>query len=310
LVIVAGPTASGKSALAMALAGRLGGTVINADAMQCYRELRVLTARPSAADEAAVPHALYGVKAAAEPANAAWWRGAALAALDSCEMPILCGGTGMYLAALLHGIAEIPEIAPLAREEARGLVAALGPEALHRRLLAVDPATAETLFVTDSQRIARAWEVWRSTGRGLAWWQRQPTQGLQGFEVRMILLDPPREALRAAIAGRFGGMLEAGALEEVQALLALGLAPDLPLLRAHGVPELGAYLRGEMSLAAATAKAVLVTSQYTKRQSTWFRLQKLVDKSALHIIHARIDGFTQFSESFMDDLVNFINMPG
>lgn len=310
LVIVAGPTASGKSALAMALAGRLGGTVINADAMQCYCELRVLTARPSPADEEQVPHVLYGVKPAAEPANAAWWRGAALAALSANDVPILCGGTGMYLAALLHGIAEIPEIAPLAREEARGLVAALGPEALHRRLLEVDPATAETLFVTDSQRIARAWEVWRSTGRGLAWWQKQPTEGLQGFDVRMILLDPPREALRAAIAGRFAGMLEAGALDEVRALLGLGLAPDLPLLRAHGVPELGAYLRGEMSLDAASAKAVLVTSQYTKRQSTWFRLQRLVDKSALHIIHARIDGFAQFSESFMGDLVNFINMPG
>lgn len=309
-MIVAGPTASGKSALAMALAGRLGGTVINADAMQCYRELRVLTARPSVADEVLVPHDLYGVRAAAEPANAAWWRQAALAALQACDVPILCGGTGMYLAALLHGIAQIPEIAPLAREEARGLVAALGPEALHRRLMDVDPVTAEGLFVTDSQRIARAWEVWRSTGRGLAWWQKQPTEPLQGFEVRMILLDPPREALRAAIAGRFAGMLEGGAVDEVRALLAMGLAPDLPLLRAHGVPELGAYLQGEMSLDAAAAKAVLVTSQYTKRQSTWFRLQKLVDKSALHIIHARIDSFAQFSESFMGDLVNFINSPG
>lgn len=309
-MIVAGPTASGKSALAMALAGRLGGTVINADAMQCYRELRVLTARPSAADEAQVAHALYGERPAAEPANAAWWRQAALAVLQGCEMPILCGGTGMYLAALLHGIAQIPEIDPLAREEARGLVAALGPQALHRRLMDVDPLTAESLFVTDSQRIARAWEVWRSTGRGLAWWQKQPTEGLTGFEVRMILLDPPRAALREAIAGRFASMLEAGAIEEVRALLALGLAADLPLLRAHGVPELGAHLRGEMSLDAAAARAVQVTSQYTKRQSTWFRLQKLVDNSALHIIHARIDSFTQLSESFMGGLVNFINSPG
>lgn len=309
-MIVAGPTASGKSALAMALAGRLGGTVINADAMQCYRELRVLTARPSAADEALLPHALYGERPAAEPANAAWWRQAALAVLQSCEMPILCGGTGMYLAALLHGIAQIPEIDPLAREEARGLVAALGPQALHRRLMDVDPLTAESLFVTDSQRIARAWEVWRSTGRGLAWWQKQPTEGLTGFEVRMILLDPPRAALREAIAGRFASMLEAGAIEEVRALLALGLTADLPLLRAHGVPELGAHLRGEMSLDAAAAKAVQVTSQYTKRQSTWFRLQKLVDNSALHIIHARIDSFTQLSESFVGGLVNFINSPG
>jgi len=310
LIIVAGPTASGKSALAMALAARMDGTIINADAMQCYRELRVLTARPSQADEAAVPHALYGVRAAAEPANAAWWRDAALEVLARTKNPILCGGSGMYLSALLNGIAEIPDIRPLARAEARTLLASIGPEAMHRELLELDPGTAEKLHPTDSQRIARAWEVWRSTGRGLAWWQKQPAAPLQGWDARMILLDPPRPDLREAIVGRFGAMLAAGAVEEVRALLALRLDPDLPLLRAHGVPELGAYLKGEISLAEATAKAVQVTSQYTKRQATWFRHQKLVGNSALHIIHARIDDSTQFSESFLTNLVNFISASG
>jgi len=310
LVIIAGPTASGKSALAMALAARLGGTIINADAMQCYRELRVLTARPSAADEAAVPHALYGVRAAAEPANAAWWRDEVVKLLPTCEAPILCGGSGMYLSALLNGIAEIPDIRPLARAEARTLLASIGPEAMHRELLELDPGTAEKLVPHDCQRIARAWEVWRSTGRGLAWWQKQPAAKLEGWDARMILLDPPRDALRGAIAGRLKAMLEGGAIEEVRALLALGLEADLPLMRAHGVPELGAYLRGKLSLDEAAAKAVQVTSQYTKRQATWFKHQKLVDNSALHIIHARIDISTQFSESLLDDLINFISVSG
>ena len=310
LVIVAGPTASGKSALALALAQRLGGAVINADAMQCYRELRTLTARPSFADEALVPHALYGVRAAAEPANAAWWRGAALAAIAQPYQPIICGGTGLYLSALLKGIAEIPDFDQAARDEARQLVADLGAPALHARLQAVDPETAGKLFPTDSQRIARAWEVWRGTGHGLAYWQAQPTETLTGWDVRMILLDPPREVLRVAIAQRFAAMLEADALAEVQDLLALGLSPALPLMRAHGVPELGAYLRGEITLAQATAKAILVTSQYTKRQSTWFRLQNLVDKPALHIIHARTGDATQFSESFLSHLINFISLDG
>lgn len=306
VVILAGPTASGKSALALALARRLGGTVINADAMQCYRELRMVTARPSIEDERLAPHLLYGVRAAAEPANAAWWRGAALAAMD-CELPILCGGTGMYFSALINGIAEIPEISARTREQARARVAALGPAAVHGML---DAETAAKLKPGDTQRVARAYEVWLETGKGLAFWQAQPTEKLAGWACRMILLDPAREALREAIAARFAAMLAAGAVEEVRDFLALGLDPALPLMRAHGVPELGAYLRGETDLAGAAARAVLATHQYTKRQMTWFRHQKLVDKSDMQIIRSRMDGFTQFSESFMADLVNFINSPG
>jgi tRNA dimethylallyltransferase len=310
LLIIAGPTASGKSALALALARRLGGSIINADVMQCYRELRIITARPGPADEAAAPHLLYGVRKAAEPANAAWWRGAAMAALAAMgpdELPILCGGTGMYLAALIGGIADIPDPGPAARQEARALLAAIGAPALHARL---DPATAAKLRPGDSQRVARAYEVLAGTGRGLAHWQAQPTEGLTGWRVRMILLDPPRESLRAAIAARFAAMLEAGALAEVAQFAGLGLDPALPLMRAHGVPELLAHLRGEMTLQAAAAAAILATQQYTRRQATWFRHQRLVEASAMHIIHARTGSDTQFLEREIDGFVNFINAAG
>ena len=307
LLILAGPTASGKSALALALARRLGGTVINADAMQCYRELRVITARPSLEDEALAPHLLYGVRQAAEPANAAWWREAALAEIGACDFPILCGGTGMYFSALINGIAEIPDPGAEAREQARRLVEELGSWQVHARL---DAETAARLKPGDSQRVSRAYEVLLGTGKGLAFWQSQPMERLSGWRMRMILLDPPRDVLREAIAIRFKAMLAAGAMEEVQGLLSLGLDPALPLLRAHGVPELGAVLRGEATLEEAAERAILATHQYTKRQMTWFRHQKLVDSSAMQIIHSRIDGFAQLSESFVGDLVNFIYDPG
>jgi len=310
LLIIAGPTASGKSALALALAARWGGTIVNADAMQCYRDLRVITARPSAADEAAVPHALYGVRAAAEPAHAAWWRGAALAAMAAAKLPILCGGTGMYLAALLNGIADLPDPGPAARAEARALLAQIGPEALHARLAAADPETATKLKPGDSQRLARAWEVFAGTGHGLAYWQARPTARLAGWDVRMILLDPPREDLRKSIARRFAAMLEAGAVEEVRALLAQNLDPALPLLRAHGVPEIGAYLREEISLQEAERRAVLATHQYTKRQGTWFRHQKLVADPAMHIIQMTDGSVTQEIERILPELDNFINGTG
>jgi len=306
VVIVAGPTASGKSALALALARRLGGTVINADAMQVYRELRIVTARPSAQDEAAAPHRLYGVKPAHEPANAAWWRAAAQDEMANAEFPILCGGTGMYFSALVNGIADIPEPTPAAREESRRLIAERGPAAVHARL---DAATAARLKPADSQRVARAYEVLLSTGQGLTHWQAQPTARLEGWTVRMILLDPPREDLRAAVAQRFAAMLGQGAVDEVRAFLALGLSPDLPLMRAQGVPELGAYLRGETTLEVATARAVLASQQYTKRQGTWFRHQRLVDNSALQIFTSRITDSAQLSESLMGGLVNFIYTP-
>jgi tRNA dimethylallyltransferase len=314
LIIVAGPTASGKSALALALAERHNGIIINADAMQCYAELRILTARPSLADEALAPHRLYGVLPAATPGNAAWWRQAALAALEEAremdKTPILCGGTGMYMQALLHGIAEIPAPGAAARLESRSLLAAAGPAALHARLLAVDPETAAKLRPSDSQRLARAYEVWLGTGHGLAYWQARPTESLTGWTPRMILLDPPRPALREAVETRLHAMLAAGALDELRDLLAQNLDPALPLMRAHGVPELTLYLNGEATLQAATTRAALATHQYTKRQATWFRHQKLVDSSAMQTIYSRIGDIAQLSESFMRGLDNFVKAEG
>lgn len=310
-LLLAGPTASGKSALALALAERFGGTVINADSMQVYRELRVITARPTAEEEARVPHRLYGVRPAAEAASVAWWRGAALAAMaearDAGRLPILCGGTGMYFSALTQGLSDIPPIPAAAREEARRLLAEDGPAPLHGRLLAADPDTASRLRPSDSQRIARAWEVWRGTGRGLAAWQAGGGTGPAPWRFAAILIDPPRDALRAAIAARWAAMLDGGAIEEVRALVAQGLDPALPAMRAHGVPELAAHLAGRMTLAEASARAMLNTGQYTKRQATWFRHHALADVSRVHTIHARIAAMTQFSESFLADAFAFVD---
>jgi tRNA dimethylallyltransferase len=309
-LIVAGPTCSGKSALALGLARLLGGTVINADSMQVYRELRVLTARPSPEDERQAPHRLYGVRPAAEAGSAAWWRSAALAEMDAASgLPILCGGTGMYFASLTQGLADIPAPDPDARAEARALLAAIGPPGLHARLAEADPATARGLRPSDGQRLARAWEVWRSTGIGLSAWQAR-TAIPAPWHFSAILLDPPRDALRAAIKGRFAAMLDQGALAEVTALLAQTLDPALPAMRAHGVPELSAHLRGEISLAEAASRAELVTGQYTRRQATWFRHRPLAAPAHSHTIHARIAGLEQFSERELDDLVKFIRKPG
>jgi tRNA dimethylallyltransferase len=304
-LIVAGPTCSGKSALALALAQRFGGTVINADSMQVYRELRILTARPSPEDEAQAPHMLYGVRPAAEPGSVAWWRGAALAAMEAARVPILCGGTGLYLRSLVAGLADIPDPGEAARAEARGLLAEIGPAALHARLAAADPVSAARLRPGDSQRIARAWEVWRGTGRGLAAWQDAAPLS-SGWTYAAILLDPPRPELRAAIAARFAAMLEQGAVEEAASLLALNLDPALPAMRAHGVPELAAHLREGVPLAEAQRRAVLATGQYTKRQATWFRHQSLTDPLQAHTIHARYAGLEQLSESFLAVLSGFL----
>ena len=308
-LIVAGPTCSGKSALALALAQRFGGAVINADSMQVYRELRIVTARPSPADEAQAPHALYGVRPAAEPGSVAWWRDAALAAMDAAQaaglVPILCGGTGLYLRSLITGLADIPAPGEAARAEARALLAEHGPADLHARLAAADPASAARLRPGDSQRIARAWEVLRGTGRGLAAWQ-DAAPPPSGWTFAAVLLDPPRPELRAAIAARFIAMLGQGAVDEVAALLALDLDPALPAMRAHGVPELAAFLRGTVDLAEARRRAVLATGQYTKRQATWFRHQPLTDPPWTHTIHARYAGLEQLSESFMAHLSGFL----
>jgi tRNA dimethylallyltransferase len=312
-LIVAGPTASGKSALALAIAQHCNGTIINCDSMQVYRELRVLTARPTAAEEASVPHRLYGIRPAAASGSAAWWRDAALGAMDEARaagrLPILTGGTGMYFAALTDGLADIPDPGPDARAEARRLLAEQGPSALHASLAHVDPATAARLTPEDGQRIARAWEVWRGTGMGLAAWQNHRSAPAP-WRFSAILLDPPREALRAAIATRFDAMLRDGALDEVRTLLGLKLDPSLPAMRAHGVPELSAYLSGTLSLQEAGRRTEQVTGQYTKRQATWFRHHTLAPQPRVFPLDARFSSLTQFSERERDNLFTFIENQG
>jgi tRNA dimethylallyltransferase len=318
-LLVAGPTASGKSALALELAERFRGVtglnpvIINADAMQVYRELRVITARPTPGEEARVPHSLYGVRAAAEPGSVAWWRDTALGEMEQARkagrLPILTGGSGLYFAALTDGIAAIPDPGLEARTEARALLKQIGPAALHARLAEVDPVTASRLRPTDSQRIARAWELWQGTGTGLAAWQTGTARPAP-WRFAAILLDPPRTELRAAIAARLAAMLAAGALDEVRALLALGLDPALPAMRAHGMPELAAHLRGELSLQEAARRIELVTGQYTKRQATWFRHHPLAVPSRTHTIHARIAGDLKYMERNYPDILAFIERMG
>jgi tRNA dimethylallyltransferase len=309
-ILVAGPTASGKSVLAMELARRLRGTVINADAMQTYRDLRILTARPTAADEAQVPHALYGFRPAREPGSVADWRLAALEAMAAAHnagrLPILCGGTGLYFEALAQGLAVIPDPGAAARAEARALLAEIGPAALHARLTAEDPRTAARLRPTDSQRLARAWEVWRGTGAGLASWQAGPALPPAPYRFFAILLAPARAQLRAAIAARFHTMLDAGALAEVRALAAQNLDPALPLMRAHGVPELLAHLRGDITLDAAAARAISATAAYTKRQATWFAHHALAPCS--RTITSRMSASEQLPETILADMQHFIHL--
>jgi tRNA dimethylallyltransferase len=309
-ILVAGPTASGKSALALKLAERLGGVVINADSMQVYRELRIVTARPDDADLARAPHALYGVRPAAEAGAAAWWREAALAAMQAARaagrVPILCGGTGMYFAALTEGLAAIPPVPAPAREEARRLLAVEGPAALHARLAALDPATAARLPPSDSQRIARAYEVVTGTGQGLSAWLAAGGTGPAPWRFAAIRLDPPRDVLRAAIAARWQAMLAAGAIEEARVLGAQGLDAALPAMRAHGVPELLAHLAGRMTLEAASARAVLVTGQYTKRQATWFRHHALAEAGNEQILLSRWEDSAQYSASLLEYFAAFV----
>jgi tRNA dimethylallyltransferase len=279
IVLIAGPTASGKSGLAIDVAERLGGTVINADSMQVYRELRILTARPSAADEARVPHKLYGVLPIGEPCSAARWRDLALDAIAETRgegrIPILVGGTGLYFRALLDGLAPVPDIPADVRAEVRGLAREIEPEALHARLAERDPIMAARLRPSDRQRVARALETLLATGRSLADWQAMDGEGgLSGRErVAKVVLLPSREDVYARCDARLLKMVEAGAADEARAIDALGLAPNLPGLKALGVPHFLAAIRGETSLDRAVTGAQTATRQYAKRQFTWFRHQ-------------------------------------
>ena len=276
-VLIAGPTASGKSTLALKLARDFGGAVINADSMQVYRELRILSARPDEAEQALAPHYLYGFVSALEPFSVGKWLDAATGALDDCRnkdlVPLVVGGTGLYFAALTQGLSPIPEIHASIRVEARQRLAEIGNERFHAELALRDPVMAERLGPGDSQRLVRAWEVIEATGQSLAEWQQLKSPPVLNGSLAAFVLKPDRAWLQARIAARFDGMLAAGALDEVRALKAQGLRDDLPAARALGVRQLMAHLDGRLSLDEAKAQAVAETRQYAKRQTTWFRHQ-------------------------------------
>jgi tRNA dimethylallyltransferase len=282
VVIIAGPTASGKSGLALALAERFNGTIINADSQQIYRDLRIVTARPDAAAEARVPHRLYGYVDAAERGSVARWRASAETeignAIGAGRLPFVVGGTGLYLRALLDGLAPIPDIPEAIRAEAASLYAALGGAAFRDRLARLDPAVAARLPPGDRQRLMRAWEVVRATGVPIGLWHRQMAPvATARYRTAAILLMPPREAIYAACDARFAAMVAAGALDEVATLAARRLSPELPAMKAVGVPEILAHLRGHISLADAIAGGQRATRRYAKRQMTWFRHQMAAD---------------------------------
>jgi tRNA dimethylallyltransferase len=277
-ILLAGPTASGKSALALMLAAKLGGTIVNADSMQVYRDLRVITARPVPADEARVPHALYGHVDAAENYSVGRWCVDALAAVAQAQRegrwPILVGGTGLYFKALTQGLAAVPPIPANVRAAVRGRLAAEGVAPLYAELQERDPAAARRLMPGDRSRITRALEVVLATGRPLADWHREGMPpSIEAAHAIKIFLDVDRAELYRRIDARFDAMLAAGALEEVRALAARGLDPSLPAMKAHGVPWLIRHLRGEISLADAAEGGKRDTRRYTKRQGTWFRNQ-------------------------------------
>lgn len=265
-VLIAGPTASGKSALAMEIAARDGRTVVNADALQVYENWRVLTARPSVANEAALPHALYGHVPRDAPYSVGHWLRDLVPRLD--RPVVIVGGTGLNFNALTRGLAEVPEVPAAVRTEANARRAAEGHDALFAEL---DPATAARIDRQNPVRVQRAWEVLRATGRGLAGWQDDtPAPLLALDQAEALVLVPDVPWLNARIDRRFHQMLTEGALDEARANLA-DWDPTRPSSKAIGAPELIAHLKGEMTLDEATAAATLASRQYAKRQRTWFR---------------------------------------
>ncbi|MBN7762789.1 tRNA (adenosine(37)-N6)-dimethylallyltransferase MiaA [Nitratireductor aquibiodomus] len=277
-ILIAGPTASGKSALALALAQETGGVVINADSMQVYDVLSLLTARPSAEDLKRVPHFLYGhVSPSVAYSTGAWLDDVAKlvesGALEG-KRPVFVGGTGLYFRALLEGIAPVPPVPDAVRRHWRQRMEKDGPEALHGLLAERDPDAASAIGTGDAQRITRALEVFEASGRPLSAWQQENTPPLvDRASSRCIVLEPEREFVRQRIGQRFDRMVEEGALEEVKALLALDLPPELPAMKAIGVPELAACLANECALEDAIERAKTATRRYSKRQGTWFRNQ-------------------------------------
>jgi len=276
IILIAGPTASGKSALALELATTLGGVIINADSMQVYRDLRIITARPTAAEEARAPHRLYGHVDAAENYSVGRWCVDAAAALAAVKQEnraaIIVGGTGLYFSALTRGLAAMPPIPAEIRNTVRARLTHEGVAALHKELTRHDPAGAARLMPGDRARVTRALEVVLATGRSLSDWHRQGMPaGLDPALAAKIFLMPARDELLRRIDARFDAMMAAGALAEIGALAERKLDPELPAMKAHGVPWLIRHLNGEIALVDAAEGTKRDTRRYTKRQATWFR---------------------------------------
>ncbi len=277
-VLIAGPTTGGKSALALRLAEKLGGTIVNADSMQVYRDLRIITARPSPQDEGRVPHRLYGhVDAAVNYSTGQWLRDVAEVLAELARdgrIAILVGGTGLYFKALTAGLAAVPPIPADIREQVRASVKSDGAPALHAELMRRDPATAQRITANDRSRISRALEVVLATGRPLSDWHREGLPPLiDASRTPKVFITCERKELVRRIETRFAAMLKAGAREEVRRLVTRRLDPSLPAMKAHGVPWLIRHLNGEITLDEAAAGAVMDTRRYAKRQLTWFRNQ-------------------------------------
>ncbi|MES2001593.1 MAG: tRNA (adenosine(37)-N6)-dimethylallyltransferase MiaA [Pseudomonadota bacterium] len=274
VALIAGPTASGKSALALALAQASGGVIVNADSAQLYRDLRILSASPDASDRRRADHRLYGVADGASAMSAAEWADRArheiAGILASGRLPILVGGSGLYLRTLIDGIAPVPPINPAIREQVRGAPF----EDNRARLETLDPEASSRLGPSDKTRIARALEVVLSTGQPLSHWQGQRQDGIgDTISLNSLILLPPRDWLYARCDARFVAMIDRGAIDEVAALLKRGLSPSLPVMRAIGVREIGALVSGEMTRSEAIAAGSRATRNYAKRQYTWFAHQ-------------------------------------
>jgi tRNA dimethylallyltransferase len=277
-ILIAGPTASGKSALALKLAAERDGIIINADSMQVYADLSLLTARPSVEDLSQAPHEMYGFVAATDAYSVGRWLIDAAHAINEAhtkgQTPIIVGGTGLYFLSLFGGLSPVPEIPTDIRQHWRETAARSGVGELHLKLTARDPETAARLAPADTQRITRALEVLDATGRSLASWQRQPgVPVLDEAATERIVVSPPRDELHARANQRFDQMMATGALEEVAQLATLNLSTELPIMRALGVRPLLEFLGGKLDRETAIEQAKAETRQYQKRQSTWIRRQ-------------------------------------
>ncbi|MED5304708.1 MAG: tRNA (adenosine(37)-N6)-dimethylallyltransferase MiaA [Pseudomonadota bacterium] len=303
-LMICGPTAAGKSGLALALAERYGGVIINADSMQLYADLRVLTARPDVSEEASVPHRLYGVLDGAERASVASWLTMATreieTARDAGRLPILTGGTGLYFHAAMKGLAPVPDVPPDIHAECIAEYAERGGEAFRRDLLELDPVLGSQLHDGDSQRLVRAMGVVRASGRALSAWQADPHEGaIAGRPVRVAMM-PPREELYEKINTRFSAMMEGGARSEVSTLAARGLAPSLPVMKAIGVREIMALQAGDIDEARAVELASRDSRRYAKRQMTWIR----------NNFHAEMILEKKFSERKMTEIFSILSKTG